>query len=133
MPNPEFELFLERKDREAKAVAEVDWESLKTQWLDALGTLYRDVETWLGAYVRAGKIKIEKSTCDLFEEEFGHYTVESRIITIGQNRVILKPVGALLLGARGRVDLEGPRETAMLLLQREGEPIRISFSSGTPA
>jgi hypothetical protein len=52
------------------------------------------------------------------------------VLTIGADRVVLRPIGTLLFGVRGRVDMEGPNGTVKFILTgKRSNGIRISASA----
>jgi len=133
MTKQEFETFLEAKAIEAKTPNAIDWDARKQEWLDALQRFYDEVEIWLTDYLRSAKIGMERRDVTLEEENLGAYRAESRVLTIGANRVVLRPIGAQLVGARGRVDMEGPKGTVKFILTgKHSNGIRISVSVVPP-
>ena len=126
----EFEALLDNKTREAAAQKSIDWEAQKKEWLASVEKFYGDMEHWLKKYIDNGRITIEKGVERIQEEHIGKYQAASRVIKIGNDRVFLRPVGTLLLGARGRIDMEGPKATVKFILTgKHSDGIRISLSS----
>lgn len=64
----------------------------------------------------AGQIAIEFKNVELNEENIGPYLAPSMIIRIGRKTISLEPVGTLLIGSSGRVDVIGPTSRSQLLL-----------------
>jgi len=87
----------------------------KRRWLSKLDALNKLVNDWLGAYVPQG-IKTSTKMVPLTEEQTGTYQAPQIEITVGQAVVRLKPIGTFLIGAWGRVDMEGPRGICRLIL-----------------
>ena len=52
---------------------------------------------------------------------------------IGNDGVIAQPVGTLLIGSSGRVDLSGPRKTLRMVLLEKGGPTMKVTIAGTGA
>ncbi len=74
-------------------------------------------------------LRRDRMTC-VYEELVGSYDVEQQIIVLGKNTVRLTPIGTFLIGTKGRVDMEGPRGVARLLLApKEATAPKVSFSS----
>ena len=107
MTKHEFETFLETKASEAKTPNTIDWGARKQEWLGSLQKFYDEVEVWLSDYLKSDKIGMEPGEVTLEEENLGVYRAQSRVLTIGADRVVLRPIGTLLFGVRGRVDMEG--------------------------
>ena len=80
----------------------------KTRWLDHLEVLRKFVDGALAAYAEAG-IKMSTKMVTVTEEQTGPYKAPQVEITVGPAVVKLKPIGTFLIGAFGRVDMEGSR------------------------
>lgn len=61
-------------------------------------------------------IKTTAQTVSINEEQTGTYQAPQVEITVGSAVVKLKPIGAFLIGAWGRVDMEGPRGVCRFIL-----------------
>lgn len=114
MTDRDFLEFVERKTALAKSEKAVDWDKRKADWLRELEELYVRMEDHLKPY--AGDIEIERKPIQLREDDLGTYGAEELILTIGHDKIVAKPVGTRLVGARGRVDLSGPRTTLKIVL-----------------
>jgi hypothetical protein len=65
----------------------------------------------------------------LTEEQLGSYPAKAGRIVIGNQVVELKPLGTFLIGARGRVDMVGPRGIARFVIvppDAKGFTVRVS-------
>jgi hypothetical protein len=136
MNKEEFEKFLQQKTLEAKPSVEVNWEAKKATWLKRLAEFYSDVDKYLGEYVQSGKIKLETKSISLNEDYIGQYQADSKYISIGSSLVTLKPIGTLLIGAAGRVDMVGPAGAVKFILtgkDSDGMRISITYGGGKPA
>ncbi len=96
-----------------------DWAKEREDWLKYLNSLYKRVSELLREYIDAGSISYTFSDIKLTEEHIGTYTARKMNIRIGRQRVSLVPVGTLLIGSKGRVDIEGSAGRALLLLVDE--------------
>ena len=56
------------------------------------------------------------------EEYLGNYGAEKLTIQIGIDKVVAKPIGRMMIGAAGRVDLIGARGMLRIVLLDKGEP-----------
>src|SRR3546814_12833964 len=88
----------------------------KEWWLDKLAELYELVNKSLGDYVKSGDVSISRSPVTLHEEQLGSYQVDQLEILLGRQIVRLKPIGTFLIGARGRVDMVGPRGSVRFVI-----------------
>jgi hypothetical protein len=74
------------------------------------------VERYLNKYLSSGDIVLRYENLELSEEKFGTYDAQSLVLKIGPHEVLLKPIGAIVIGARGRVDLIGPKGSVKIVL-----------------
>jgi hypothetical protein len=129
MTKEQFEKFVEQRDRASKEAKPIDWESRKRDWLEDLAGFYSTIEGYLAEYKNSGKLKVERSRVSLTEQYIGTYQADSMAILIGSDKVTLVPVGTLIIGARGRVDMAGPAGTVKFILAgRDSDGIRISVT-----
>ena len=126
------------KQRTARASQSADGSNNKetlANWLGELDALYGTMEGYLRSYTESGQIKIERRPVQLTEEYLGTYNAEALVMSIGNDEIIAQPVGTLLIGSSGRVDLTGPRKTLRIVLLEKGGPamkIAISGTDGQP-
>jgi len=131
MSKQEFEAILNAKAEAAKHQPQspIDWNAQKEKWISALAKFYEQMDAWLSEYVSAGKIKVEQSQIEIEEEHIGKYAVEARLLRIGEDQVVFRPIGTLLIGAHGRVDMEGPKGVVKFILTgKHSNGIRISVT-----
>jgi hypothetical protein len=124
------------KSQQQPEVPEGFWEIQRDEWLRFLDELYHRIEGFLGKYVSSGEIKIEYIPIVLDEENIGRYQTRKALLRIGRSVVTLSPVGTLLIGSKGRVDVVGPRGTTVPILlissrvQKASDMIRIQVGIG---
>ncbi|MDE2989772.1 MAG: hypothetical protein OXU21_01720 [Chloroflexota bacterium] len=123
MAEQEFSEFVKRKTERVMAEEAIDWAKRRADWLRELGELYTSMENHLRPYTQAGEIQIERTPIQLREEYLGTYKADKLTFRIGRDKIIAKPIGATVIGARGRVDLSGPRQTLKILLLAKGGPV----------
>jgi hypothetical protein len=113
----DFDEFVKR-EAEAARIAEppIDWNKQREEWLHSLKSLYTTIEGYLGKYTQQGAINIEYKSKQLAEEDVGSYLVKEMLIHIGRQTVALTPVGTLLIGSKGRVDVIGRAGRGRLVL-----------------
>ena len=115
--------FIERRRKEA-AETKIDWEKRKKEWLEAVNKLYELVENWL----KEVGVEVTYEDTELFEERLGRYKVRKMVLNIGGEKVELRPVGTLVIAAKGRVDVEGPKGRIKIVLvpkDSEGPVVRV--------
>lgn len=119
--NDKFDQFVKKQVQSLEASGgKLSIEKEKAMWLEKLDQLYSLVRESLSKYIHEGSIELELSDIDLTEELLGTYRVQEARITVGQQVVKLTPVGTFLIGARGRVDMTGPRGSARFTIVPPG-------------
>ena len=113
--NQDFEEFVKRQQKLVHE-PQINWANERAEWLAKLDQLYKKVESLLSKYLSAGEIKLEYKAVQLQEENIGPYDAREVILHIGRQQVLLVPVGTMVLGAKGRVDVIGPAGRAQVLL-----------------
>ena len=127
-----FDDFVKQRTDRARQSAEVsNSKETLADWLRELDALYSAMEGFLRSYTESGQIKIERRSVQLTEEYLGTYEAEALAMSIGNDEVIVQPVGTLLIGSCGRVDLSGPRKTLRIVLLEKGGPTMKVTISGT--
>ena len=114
----EFDAFVKRQQQVAREPA--DWARERDEWLQHLGQLYDTIESFLKDYATSGAIELLYKEVPLNEENIGSYTARQMTLKIGPQEITLKPVGTLLIGAKGRVDVVGPAgQTRFVLVNKD--------------
>lgn len=129
-----FDEFVKRRLNEAKtseSSKDIDWNKTREDWIQSLRDLYSKMEQFLKKYTEAGQIQITRDKVQISENYLGSYEVERLTFRIGNDKVIAKPIGRLMIGAAGRVDLIGARGTLRLVFLEKGGPaIRTKIEIG---
>ena len=134
--NNNFDDFVQREQAaKSSNQTQVDWHAEKEVWLRYLEQLFANVDSFLQPYQETRQIAIMYRPINLNEEYIGLYSARQMLITIGNKVITLVPIGTLLLGAKGRVDVVGPFARGQLLLIDSGvkalsQLIRVSVSVG---
>jgi hypothetical protein len=110
----EFEEFVKRHAGQTTNGA--DWKARKDEWLSNLDRLYAQVERLLKIYLARGDIVARYEPIEINEERLGSYATKRLVLRIGTDEVVFNPVGTLVIGARGRVDMVGSAGDARFLL-----------------
>lgn len=130
MPVDTFDEFVkQRLDRARQSAAALNREEKLATWQRELGSLYTVMEEFLRDYTDSGQIKTERRPVQLTEDDLGSYQAQSLAISIGNDTVIAQPVGAMLIGCSGRVDLSGSRRTLrIVLIEKDGPGMKVTIS-----
>jgi len=75
------------------------------RWKGAVSRLYDDIAAWLKPYVDDGGLVLERVTKAVHEEATGAYEIDVLDIEVGTETVRLEPMGAVVIGALGRIDM----------------------------
>lgn len=113
---------LEKFIKTSKIKAEdeiVNWQKVKDKWLDRLNSLYKMIESWLAPFIEDGSVIVRYGTINISEENIGIYKARTMVLKVANEEAALTPVGTLIIGALGRVDLEGKYNIIKLLLARK--------------
>lgn len=112
-----FDAFVrEQLEASASAGLPLDLAKEKAMWLEKLDQLYALVKSSLSAHTKTGSIALRFVETKLTEDWLGTYIAPGLHIAIGMQLVKLKPIGTVMLGSRGRVDMMGPRGITRLIL-----------------
>ena len=100
----------------AKTKPSIDWTQRRDAWRKHLNEFYQLAEGFLRKYIDQDKVHITWSTKQINEEYIGIYEVASLEVQIGAIKVRFDPIGTLVFGAKGRVDMNGPHGTVKFVL-----------------
>ncbi|MDR7000994.1 hypothetical protein [Neobacillus niacini] len=96
--------FLRKKKAEYEQ-EQVDWNKVKIEWLKQLKEFTENIKSWLEQSQKEGLIKIVEKEIEIKEEHIGNYKAPSLELIIGTESIKITPVGRLIIGAKGRVDI----------------------------
>lgn len=121
MPKKEFESLKELFDSKRKSKknsTELDWDERLQKWKKAIDILYVEVDNLLVSNLKkAGfKVSTSKEEVTLTEDYVGSYKVDNYRIQADSIRIIFNPIGTLIVGSYGRVNMVLPKETVILVL-----------------
>ncbi len=104
MSKNDFEIFLKTQST-VNPQEMVNFDRIKSEYIKSSKIFFSLIDSYLDKYVREGKIAIVPDEIELFEENLGTYKMEMRKLTIGSKSVQIFPVGALIFGSKGRIDM----------------------------
>ncbi len=122
-----FDEFVKKEVAQAedlKAYNEINWPRKLETWRGEVEGLLSKMERYLKVYIDDGKINAHREPIELSEPNVGSYDTEELILKIGIKRVVARPMGMQLIGAKGQVDLIGPRGIIRIALLERGGPKR---------
>jgi hypothetical protein len=107
--------FFREKKQKAKPTR-VNWAARRDAWIKAVKKLYRTIED---DHLKAAKADVEISHPDkvVTENYIGEYHIPELNLRVGDEQVIFSPKGANVIGAKGRIDVQGDRGEATIIWQ----------------
>lgn len=115
-----FTQFLRSKQNEEQAES-ANWEKRKSEWLSSLDKLFGQIEDWLSEPVSQNLIALKKETIELDEYKIGPYKASRLVLQIGHDTVYIEPVGTIIVGAKGRVDVRTGGASFKIVLTNENK------------
>jgi hypothetical protein len=98
-----LKMLREREQREKQALD--NRPNTIQEWKDAVASLFAEIRRYLEEYEKDGSLSFSEETTRLTEESLGSYGVPLMKITAGPAVILVEPVGRLVIGAFGRVDM----------------------------
>lgn len=109
-----FEKFLKEKDTE---VMKIDWNEKKYFFIEKIDNFYSQVNEFIEPY--KDKVRINNEEYAINEEYIGRYQTIKMVLHIKNNDIIFTPIGTNLIGACGRIDMEGSNGVVKFVLVPE--------------
>ena len=108
MTQDQLHTFLHEKKQQANP-ARIDWGAKRDEWIKAVNDLYDTIEN---EYLKDAKADVEITRRNTEVREFfvGVYEITKLFLSVGDEQVIFSPQGTNIVGAKGRIDVEGLRE-----------------------
>jgi hypothetical protein len=110
--------FLRIRKQQA-ASPEIDWQAKKDKWVRSVESLYAIVQEMLRDSIASKDVTIRTFDTQVSEDFIGTYSIPVLEMTVGTERVEFRPKGVTVIGASGRVDIRGERDTVTLLRDPE--------------
>lgn len=113
-------------------VEQLDWAARRNKWLAELTNLMSDIKTWLSnAGIPSDLFESRKES--IHEETLGRYSATGLRVRIGTALVTFRPIGSILIGAYGRVDVFSDQPgTPTVKLIADLEPSHATESETSP-
>lgn len=99
------------------------------EWITLLEDLYAKIRSYLHPFIMEGSTELTYYPVTIQEESLGSYQVNSATLKIGNIKFLFSPVGTMLIGSKGRVDIIGPKGTrSVALIKGDGPRIKVTVS-----
>ncbi len=109
-----------------QAEAPLDLATLREEWVGAIEKLFNRIRDCLDEYLQDKSLSIlSEGRLVIEEEDLGEYAVPTMSIKAGPMQIEVRPVGRLVVGATGRVDLYRQGRAAQherVMILRQGSP-----------
>lgn len=115
MSKKDFENLLKKHGSKSEE-KEINWEAQKNEWLELIDKFYQSLENWLSPYKNQGTVSYNYKDLQLTEEYIGTYNVKMMTVDFAGQKLTLEPIGTLLIGAKGRIDMEGVKGGVQFIL-----------------
>jgi hypothetical protein len=109
-----FNEFLEEQHR--KVAIPLDWSARLKEWQSDTDDFFKMIERYLGEYLKDKKVSIKYATKTFTEPGIPDHEAKTACLKVGPTKITIGPVGLNVIGAKGRIDMVGPRGTARFLL-----------------
>jgi hypothetical protein len=116
MPTQDLIEFFKAK-RAQGGPANLNWEQRKSEWIENLHGLHKQVTTWLQPAIDAGTVVPDYRSTSITEEFMGAYDAPELALVVGDETVVFSPKARNIVGGSGRVDLRGEMGEVTLVLQ----------------
>jgi hypothetical protein len=118
MSKQDLENFLNQEIEDT--TANVDWLSQRKEWLDYIEQFYDMILKWLFRYIEQGKIQVSRRNITLNEDNIGSYCTQKLILKLANKEVSLTPIGTVLIGSKGRIDMSSSAgEVKFVLVEKD--------------
>jgi hypothetical protein len=93
----------------------------RSSWLEALDALVGRLQAWLEPASFRGLAHVERTSVQITDDEVGAYEAPALQVTMpGPRLVWVRPVGTLVVGGRGCVEMVCGANRSLLVLNRDG-------------
>ncbi|MCP4696107.1 MAG: hypothetical protein GY862_04560 [Gammaproteobacteria bacterium] len=111
----ELDSFLTDTAKEQSELVQ-DYQKDKNEWLAYIQSFYDQILVWLSPLIERNKIKYEYKPIKINEEYLGDYEANALSLRLASQEVVLEPIGGIIIGVKGRIDMRGSQGTVKLLL-----------------
>jgi hypothetical protein len=112
--------LFQKKQNQATSAGGIDWDQRRAKYVAAVDALYQQIETVLAEPIAQQTVKLGRRQKNLTENYIGTYAVDDLLLLIGDEQVRFSPRGRNIVGASGRVDVQGERGEEILIVQSDG-------------
>lgn len=104
-------------------------EKEKAEWLAFIDSFYKKIEAWLAPFIENKDMTISYVQKTITEEEIGSYSVNNMNLNFAGQHLTFEPIGTLLIGTKGRIDLNGPKGVIkFILVDKDSTELKIKIT-----
>lgn len=107
--------FLQKK-LEEKTKKEFNAEEEKKKWINSVNEILSNIKSWLDEPVKNKLVEVTDEEIEINEELLGKYKIKSLIIRSLWDTIYIRPIGRMILGAIGRIDILSTKGKYSILL-----------------
>jgi hypothetical protein len=97
---------LEKRQRESAQIQSLDKQAYIDEWKHAVDSLLRQIEEFLHEYKERGWLQFETGKLQVTEDALDTYEISQLTLRApGSAVIMIEPVGRMIIGAVGRVDI----------------------------
>lgn len=120
MTNSKFADFVQKQQHDNNKKEDVfDPQKQLEEWFYYIDLLYKKINSFMAPYLNKGMATISYNNITLTEDFSGSYQIRQMLLKIGRSTITFTPIATMLIGAKGRVDVQGPSGGARLILINE--------------
>ena len=95
-------------EKRKEALAPKVIEARRSWWIQHVNALFAQVQVWLEPVIKDELVTFEIMRIEINEDLLGSYTLERAVIRLADESLEMTPVGSLIFGSFGRIDVKGP-------------------------
>ena len=104
-----------RSRKQQESSAEIDWQAKRDAWVRSVESLYSLIREMLRDSIDSKDVVVSTFPVQVTEDFIGTYVIPALELRVGSERVEFRPKGVTVIGAAGRVDIRGERDTVTLI------------------
>ena len=115
-----FDDFVKKQNEKTKPVPAFNPQERIDTFKKHVNEFYNLVcNDWLKDNIQKGLIETKHRQIQIYEESLGNYEIDSLDIHIGNVVINFRPIGTILIGTRGRIDMNYRSRSRMFVLTGE--------------
>lgn len=115
-----FDDFVKKQNEKAKPIPAFNPQERIDMFKKHVEEFYDLVcKEWLKENIEKGLIVTKRHPIRVYEESLGIYDIDALVINIGNIVINLRPIGTILIGTRGRIDISYRSRSGMFVLTGE--------------